>query len=90
METKNNLGAKLNAEIIEIKGHCNAGHKMGDKFELSYHDTCGLCGIFYHNILPAVSTYQFGGQYPWFKGNLFFVKCPDPQNQVTMKVLREE
>lgn len=86
MEQRKNDAAELIATIIEAKGHCSAGHKPGDKFKLSIHDTGGLCGNFYHNIFASVSTYQFGGKYPWFEDGLFFSKCPDPQNEITIKV----
>ncbi|MDP4094673.1 MAG: TIGR04076 family protein [Bacillota bacterium] len=79
-------GNKIIATITEVKGHCTAGHKAGDTFEISCHNTAGLCGFFYHNIFPNLSTFQYGGQYPWWRGDTLFLKCPDPVNQVSIKL----
>lgn len=29
------IGYKIVGEIVEVKGSCNAGHQVGDRFELS-------------------------------------------------------
>jgi uncharacterized repeat protein (TIGR04076 family) len=84
------IGDKIQATVVSTKGRCSAGHKAGDVFEISYHDTCGLCGAFYHNIFPSVCAFQFGGSFPWFKGDEMFVSCPDPNNTVTMKLTRSK
>lgn len=77
---------RFTAEVVEAKGHCGAGHKQGDKFELSCYDCGGLCGFFYHDIFPGLSVMAFGGQYPWNPPDEATFLCPDPVNQVTLKV----
>lgn len=80
---------KLTATVVEAKGECVCGHKLGDTFELSMMSSCGLCGGFYHDIFPVISTYQFGGTYPWFPDkDVFFSRCADPENEVVLKVVR--
>ena len=77
-------------EIIAMKGPCHAGHKVGDKLALSCWETGGLCGFFYHDIFPALSMMQFGGQYPWAAKDHITVTCVDPGVRVKMIVRRKE
>jgi uncharacterized repeat protein (TIGR04076 family) len=77
---------KIIATILEVKGNCAAGHKKGDSFEINNIKSNGLCGSFYHNIFPSLLTYQYGGKCPWWKDETLEFKCPDPYNQVTMKI----
>jgi len=76
------------AEIISIKGHCNAGHQVGDTFNLSCWNPDGLCGFFYHDIFPSISVFQFGGEFPWAKEGALTLECPDRHNLVTLKLHR--
>ncbi len=82
------FGKRLTAEVTGLKGKCSAGHKVGDTFELSMHDTGGLCGAFYHAIFPEINVMQFGGAYPWGGDEMEFV-CPDTFNLLKIKVRRE-
>ena len=62
------IGYRLIGTIKSVKGTCVAGHKVGDKLEISGHSSGGLCGFFYHDILPVVTMLQFGGGtqgHPW-------------------------
>jgi len=87
-EMSNDKKYKLIATVIDAKGQCDAGHKLGDTFELSIMKTSGLCGGFYHDMFPAISTYEFGGTYPWHEEGIFYAGCPDIKNQITLKVER--
>ena len=78
------------AEILSVKGECSAGHKAGDRLQLGCWDPGGLCGFFYHDIFPGLSLLQFGGNYPWNKGNEMTFECPDRANAVTMLVRKVE
>lgn len=84
------IGHKVVATVIESKGHCSAGHKEGDTFEISCHNPAGLCGFFYHDIFPALQAFQFGGKLPWWDGDVINVQCPDPKNLVTLKLERSQ
>ncbi|MFZ5810380.1 MAG: TIGR04076 family protein [Chloroflexota bacterium] len=84
------IGYKVTATIIDIKGYCHAGHQKGDTFELDCHNPAGLCGFFYHNIFPDLQTFQFGGALPWWKDNTIDVQCPDLENLVTLRLIREK
>ncbi len=80
----------LRAEVIGQEGHCAAGHKKGDILGLSCLRTAGLCGTFYHDIYPALQTYEFGGRLPWWQGDDLVLTCPDPANPVTLRISRRE
>jgi uncharacterized repeat protein (TIGR04076 family) len=82
------IGYRMVAEIISVKGECSAGHKTGDTFEISCHDPAGLCGYFYHDIFPALSTFQFGGSMPWWQGDTIELACPDSDNIVRLRLTR--
>jgi uncharacterized repeat protein (TIGR04076 family) len=82
------MGYKVAATITGVKGACGAGHQEGDTFAISCYDSGGLCGFFYHDLFPDLQTFQFGGQLPWWHGDTFEVKCPDPKNCVILKLER--
>ena len=83
------LGHKIIGTIKSVKGQCSAGHKVGDRIELSGHDTGGLCGFFYHDIFPTIIMLQFGGQYPWGDPDRVELECMDRHNAVTIELQRE-
>jgi uncharacterized repeat protein (TIGR04076 family) len=79
----------LKAEVVNVKGRCNAGHRTGDTFSISCYDSGGLCGFFYHDLFPSLSVMQFGGQLPWAPAGELVVECPDRGNAVTIKLSAE-
>jgi len=86
---------KLIGKIIEIKGKCSAGHKVGDEIELTIFDgdksSVGikLCPFFLHDLFPYLCVMQFGGQFPWESdSNVFMRSCPDVKNSVTIRIKR--
>lgn len=86
---KNPEGIKpLIAEVVSVKGNCNAGHRVGETFEIGCWDTGGLCGFFYHDIFPNLNVMQFGGKYPWGSADEVSLECPDRQNAVTLRIRR--
>jgi len=84
------IGYRVSATISGVKGSCSAGHQVGETFEISCHDPGGLCGFFYHDIFPNLSTFQFGGSLPWWQGDSIELQCPDPHNLVTIKLERSK
>ena len=81
-------GFEIRATVAHVKGHCVAGHHAGETLALNCFDSGGLCGFFYHDIFPALETFQFGGKLPWWKGDTVELQCPDPVNLVTIKLER--
>ena len=84
------IGYQVMATITGVKGQCNAGHKVGEKFEISCHNPGGLCGFFYHDIFPHLETFQFGGSLPWWESDTIYLQCPDSDNLVTLKMERSK
>lgn len=86
--SETHLGFKVIGTVKSIQGECTAGHKVGDTFELSFHETAALCGGFYHDIFPSITLLQFGGQYPWGERDVIEVECPDRYNLVKLELRR--
>jgi uncharacterized repeat protein (TIGR04076 family) len=82
------IGKKVMATITSVKGDCSAGHQAGESFEISCYDPGGLCGFFYHDIFPNLSTFQFGGSLPWWESDTIELQCSDSHNLVTLKLQR--
>ena len=84
------IGYRLIGTVKSVKGTCVAGHKVGDKLEISGHSSGGLCGFFYHDILPVVTMLQFGGGFPpeWGDPDVIERECADSVNRVTIELRR--
>ena len=83
------LGYRVTAAVTGVKGSCNAGHAVGESFELSCHNPGGLCGFFYHDIFPALSLMQFNGAYPWDAPGQTTVRCCDKNVNLTMVIRKQ-
>jgi uncharacterized repeat protein (TIGR04076 family) len=81
-------GKKMTAKVLSVKGVCNAGHEIGDKFPLSCRYPGQLCGYFFHDIFPSISVIQHGGAFPWWSEDqrTFEYHCPDQANQVSLLI----
>jgi uncharacterized repeat protein (TIGR04076 family) len=76
--------------IKGVKENCSWGHSVGDTFELSGHDTAGLCGFFYHDIFPYIIALQFGGKEPWGGTAKMNLECMDRRNAVSIELRTED
>ncbi len=81
------FGTRVRGEVVGLKGSCNAGHAVGDTFELSCYNSNGLCGWLYNAIFPTLNVMQFDGSYPWGADEAV-VNCPDAYNLLTLKLTR--
>jgi uncharacterized repeat protein (TIGR04076 family) len=83
-------------KIVSVKGTCNAGHKVGQEFDLSKEFTLGyredgkaLCPSAFHAVFAAWRVLRFGGEMPWEENkDLAHVACPDPVNPLIMELKR--
>jgi uncharacterized repeat protein (TIGR04076 family) len=84
------VGFRVEGEIIHVKGNCSWGHKTGDKFDLSGHNTAGLCGFFYHDLFPYIIMLQFEGGFPtqWGNPEVVELECMDRANAVKIQLRR--
>jgi len=87
---ENKIGFRVVATVKQVKGHCNAGHTVGDQIELSGHNTGNMCGFFYHDLFPYVIMLQFGGGFPpeWGNPDVIEMSCMDKMNEVTIELRR--
>ena len=81
------FGRRIKAEVIGLKGQCNAGHKVGDQFVVNCYDTGGMCGFLYHAIFPTLNVMQFEGSFPWGSDEAV-LNCPDSYNLLTLRARR--
>ncbi len=84
------FGYKVVGTVTEVKGRCGWGHKVGDRLELSGHNTAGLCGYFYHDIFPTIIALQYGATHPWGDPEKRIVECWDRKNAVVLELTREK
>ena len=84
------IGHRVVGTIKQVKGTCNAAHRVGDQLELSGHNTAGLCGFFYHDIFPYIIMLQFGGGFPaeWGDPEVVELECMDRINSVKIELRR--
>jgi uncharacterized repeat protein (TIGR04076 family) len=50
------FGKKIKAEVLGLGGSCNAGHKVGDQFDVNCYHTAGMCGFLYNAIFPTLNV----------------------------------
>jgi uncharacterized repeat protein (TIGR04076 family) len=87
---------KVVLKITSVTGHCAAGHKVGDEFDLSKDFVLGysgngkaLCPAAYYAAYPNSRVLSFGGELPWGKDkDTAQAACPDPLNPVVMEIKR--
>jgi uncharacterized repeat protein (TIGR04076 family) len=84
-------GYKLIGKIVEVRGGCSAGHRVGEEFDLTLFSeetneslrAPNVCSFFYSAIFPYLVTLQFGGAFPWEEDRDEFISsCPDRQKVV--------
>ncbi len=80
---------KLEATVVEQKGHCVAGHKVGDKFELNDIKAPSICRPLLNAIEAQAMVLKYGGDMPWLKDkDIARIACPDPENPVIVEIKR--
>ncbi len=87
---------KVVLKITSMQGKCDAGHKVGDEFDLSKDFTLGysgngktICPSAFYAAFPNWRVLRFGGELPWEKDkDTAHVACPDPLNPVVMELRR--
>jgi uncharacterized repeat protein (TIGR04076 family) len=84
---------RLIGKIVEVKGECSAGHRVGEEFDLTLFlddvkalRTPAVCAFLYDAIFPYLTVLQFGGTFPWEKDkDKFLASCPD-NNKVAIEI----
>lgn len=83
---------KMVLEVVQSKGKCTFGYKVGDKWETQGLKCIpGFCGAAFHTAFPALFALNFGAKF-FFMPNpdaIDTVTCPDGGN-IVFKVTRKE
>jgi uncharacterized repeat protein (TIGR04076 family) len=83
---------KMLIEVVEAKGKCNFGYKVGDKWETQGLKCIpGFCGAAFHTAFPALFALNFGAKFFFMPdpNSIDTVTCPDGGN-IIFKVTRVE
>ena len=77
-------------KVLEVKGACDNGHRMGDEFRVKDAKTPqGICLSAFSAILPKLMALMLGGDILWSEDrNRDIIACPDPKNAVIWEVRR--
>ena len=81
-------GHRVEVTVKSIAVNCGWGHKVGDTFNVSMHDTAGMCGLFYHDIFPWIMALQLDGNNPWGAPEARELECMDRRNLVKIELKR--
>lgn len=80
---------KLEATVIEQKGHCVAGHKVGDKFDLNDIKAPPICRPLLNALNAQAMALKYGSNIPWLKDkDITRIVCPDPENPLVVEIKR--
>jgi uncharacterized repeat protein (TIGR04076 family) len=93
------MSTKVIGKVIDVKGVCVAGFKVGDELDLTipcipedfndWKKKPKICPHLISTIFPQILILQSGGKLPWQKKeNEIQVICPDPDNTVTIILKR--
>ncbi len=83
---------KMIIEVVQAKGKCTFGYKVGDKWEtLGLKCIPGFCGAAFHTAFPALFALNFGARFSFVQdaNSIDTVTCPDGGN-IVFKVARVE
>jgi uncharacterized repeat protein (TIGR04076 family) len=81
---------RIIAKVISQKGTCEAGHRVGDEFEIGQTTPEGMCSWAFYTIFPFAEPLEFGASFPWERDpDKARVSCPDPDNPVVFELRRE-
>ncbi|RJP29503.1 MAG: TIGR04076 family protein [Candidatus Omnitrophota bacterium] len=81
---------KMVIEVVQAKGKCTFGYKVGDKWETSGLKCIpGFCGAAFHCAFPALFALNFGAKFLFMENpdSIDTVTCPDGGN-IVFKVSR--
>jgi len=81
---------KMVIEVVQSKGRCTFGYKVGDKWETTGLKCIpGFCGAAFHTAFPALFALNFGAKFFFMQDpdSIDTVTCPDGGN-IIFKVTR--
>ncbi|MBA7587302.1 hypothetical protein ES708_29328 [subsurface metagenome] len=74
--------------VISQKGHCTAGHKVGDEWVIKNQMTpAGMCAYAFSAVFPFLQVLAYGAAFPWESNpDTTTVACPDAENPVVLEL----
>lgn len=83
-------GYKIVATVISQKGHCAAGHQVGDEAVFEGKKVTGeICFHAMYSFLPKVFAMRYGADFPWAQDpDVAPHACPDAFNPVVFEIRR--
>ncbi|MHA1769909.1 MAG: TIGR04076 family protein [Candidatus Thorarchaeota archaeon] len=83
---------KVVARVINQKGYCAIGHKVGDVIEFDHFGVKGdICINALFTMLPVVYAMMHNSYFPWAEDQCKELHaCPDPNNPVVFELDRSE
>ncbi|HEY3316151.1 MAG TPA: TIGR04076 family protein [Bacillota bacterium] len=78
---------EVEVTVIEQKGFCGIGHKVGDTWQIRGTTPAGICVSAWQAMFPGLRVIQLGGSFPWAKeSGRVTVACPDAANPVVFEI----
>lgn len=87
-------GRTIEIQLVEARGTCVAGHKVGDTFRVpggTPRFSCdGLCIHALYSMLPKIFAMRYGARFPWEAEGQQALShaCPDAANPHTFELRR--
>ena len=85
------------ARVVSQSGHCSAGLKVGQEYDLGDGLVLGfagdgkqLCPLAFYAAVPYWRGLRYGATFPWEEEGTVRVACPDPRNPLTLELRIEE
>jgi len=80
----------IRVKVISQKGHCAAGHQVGDEVLFDGQSVQGkICIHALYSLLPKVFAMHYGAKFPWLEDpDVSTHACPDAWNPVVFEVHR--
>jgi uncharacterized repeat protein (TIGR04076 family) len=69
---------RFKVSVVEARGECRAGHKLGDCWEFDWCTPAGMCGSAYHAMYPVLHGLMLtSGRYEGPTAKETLLSCPD-------------
>lgn len=81
---------KVQLKVIDQKGTCSFGHKVGDVITFTERGIEGeVCFSALYSVLPKVMALRYGAEFPWLEDkDVATHACPDAYNPLVFEVRR--
>ena len=84
-------GFTVTVTVVEIKGKCEVGHKVGEKIIFDGLSVKGkMCSSALAAMMPTLYAFMWGAEFPWDQDkDTTTVPCVDEKNQVVFELKRD-